>query len=89
MQKEYKGGPKIAKAIRELSLPMIPIANYPTANLWAMINPGEVFLWQQDIQEAKKRSFLLIDNKKRVYALVLGQCLAELDSKIKGLNAYV
>jgi hypothetical protein len=54
-----------------------------------MINPGEVFLWQQDIQEAKKRSFLLIDNKKRVYALVLGQCLAELDSKIKGLNAYV
>jgi hypothetical protein len=32
VQKEYKGGPKIAKAIKELSLPMIWIPNYPTAN---------------------------------------------------------
>ncbi len=33
IQKEYKGGPKIAKAIKELSLPTISIPNYPTVNL--------------------------------------------------------
>jgi hypothetical protein len=32
IQTEYKGLPEIAKAIRELSLPTIPIPNYPTAN---------------------------------------------------------
>jgi hypothetical protein len=54
-----------------------------------MINLGEEVLWQQDIQESKKRSFLLIENKKCTYALSLGRCLAEFDSKIKQLDAYV
>jgi hypothetical protein len=43
----------------------------------------------QDVQEAKKRSFLLIKNKKCTYALVLGQCLLELNNKIKRLDAYI
>jgi hypothetical protein len=89
IQKEYKGGPEIAKAIREMNLPTTPIPNYLTANLRERINPGEVFLWQQDVQGAKNRIFLIIENKKHVYALVLGQSLAELDSKIKELDAYV
>ena len=48
-----------------------------------------MFLWQQDVQEAKKRITLLMENKKRAYALILGQCLVELGSKIKGLDQYV
>jgi hypothetical protein len=66
VQKEYNGGPEIMKAIRELSLPTIPIPNYPTANSRGTINPGEIFLWQQDVQEAKVGIFLLIKNKKCV-----------------------
>jgi hypothetical protein len=54
-----------------------------------MINPGEVFLWQQDITEVKKRIALLTENEKPLYALILGQCSAELKSKIKGMDSYV
>ncbi len=45
IQKEYKVGPKIAKAIRDLSLPTITIPKYPRPFLTtAAINPGVVFL---------------------------------------------
>jgi hypothetical protein len=53
------------------------------------VDPRDIFLWQQDVQEAKKRISLLLENKKHVYALNLGQCLSELDSTIKGLDANV
>jgi hypothetical protein len=89
VQKEYKGGPKIAKAIKELSLPTISIPNYLTANLGGNVDPGDVFLWQQDVQEAMKRITLLVKKKKHVYALVLGQCLTELIREIKGLDGYI
>ena len=88
-QKEYKGGPEIAKAIRDMSLPTIVIPAYPTpATAGDPIDPGEVFLWQQDVTEAKKRKALLEENKKSAYALVLGQCSTDLKSKIKGADAY-
>ncbi len=90
LEKEYKGGPEIAKAIRDLSLPTTAFPEYPRPSLkTAAINPGEVFLWQQDVTKAKKRIALLAENKKRSYALVLGQCSPELKSKIKGLDSYV
>ena len=89
IQKEYKGRPEIAKAIRDMSLPTITIPTYPTPSAsGSPIDPGEVFLWQQDVTEAKKRKALLKENKKRTYALVLGQCLPDLESKIKGADAY-
>ena len=49
-----------------------------------------MFLWQQDVTEAKKRKALLEENKnkKRAYALILGQCSMDLESKIKGADAY-
>ena len=70
-------------------VPTILIPNYLTASLGGTIDPGDVFLWQQDVQEAKKRITLLMENKKRAYALILGQCLVELGSKIKGLDQNV
>jgi hypothetical protein len=69
---------------------MIVIPDYPRPSLTTtMINPGEVFLWQQDITKVKKRIVLLTENEKRLYALILSQCLAELKSKIKGTDSYV
>lgn len=89
IQKEYKGGPEIAKAIRNMSLPTIAIPSYPTpATAGDPIDPGEVFLWQQDVTEAKKRKALLEENMKRAYALALGQCSTDLESKIRGAVAY-
>ncbi len=90
IQKKYKGGPEIAKAIRDLSLPMIAIPEYPRPfSMMAVINPGEVFLWQQVVTKAKKRIMLLAMNKKHLYALLLGQCSPELESKIKGADSHV
>jgi hypothetical protein len=90
IQKKYKGGPEIAKAIRDLILPMIAIPEYPRPSLTtAAIDPGEVFLWQQDVTKAKKRIALLAEDKNRSYPLVLGKCLPEPMSKIKGTDMYV
>jgi hypothetical protein len=90
IQKEFKGGPEVAKAIRDLSLPTVAIPEYPRPfSMTAAIDPGGVSLWQQDVTEVKKRITLLAENKKRSYALVLGQCSSELLSKIKGTDSYV
>ena len=96
IQKEYKGRPEIAKAIRDMSLPTITIPTYPTPSAsGSPIDPGEVFLWQQDVTKAKKRKALLEENKtlleenkKRAYTFILGQCSPDLESKIKGTDAY-
>jgi hypothetical protein len=73
-----------------LILPTIAIPEYPRPfSKTATINPGEVFLWQQDVTEAKKRMALLTKNKKHLYALILNQCSPELKSKIKGADLYV
>ncbi len=45
IQREYKGGADIAKAIKELSLPTLQVPGYPTAKAEATaVNPGEIFL---------------------------------------------
>jgi hypothetical protein len=67
IQKEYKGGPEIAKAIRDLSLPTIAIPDHPRPSLTtAVIDPGEIFLWQQDVTKTKKRITLLAKNNKHL-----------------------
>jgi hypothetical protein len=72
-----------------MSLPKVVILTYPTPSAsGSPINLREVFLWQQDVINAKKRKALLEENKKCVYALVLGQCSPDLESTIKGADAY-
>ncbi len=89
VQKEYKGGSEMAKAIRELKLPQINIPVYPMPTGGAQtLAPGESYIWQQDVAEAKKKIAQLEDNKKRAYALIIGQCLPKLEGKIQGLDAY-
>jgi hypothetical protein len=49
---------------------------------------GAILLWQQDVQDMKKKISLLEENKKRAYTLVMGQCSSKLESKIQGSAGY-
>jgi hypothetical protein len=90
IQRDYKGGADIAKAIKELSLPTLKVPGYPTAKAGAtIVDIGEIFLWQQDVAAVKKQIVELEDNKKRAYALVIGKCSPDLDSKLKESAAFV
>jgi hypothetical protein len=89
VQKEYKGGSEMAKAIRELKLPQINIPIYPVPTGGAQtLAPRESYIWQQDVAEAKKKIAQLEENKKRSYALIIRQCFPELEGKIQGSDAY-
>ena len=77
-------------AIKELSLPSLQIPGLPTARTGeTVVNPGDVYLWQQDASAVKKQIIQLKENKKRAYALVIGQCLPNLDSKLQGSAAFM
>ncbi len=71
IQREYKGGPDIAKAIRDLTLPNVTVPAYPVGNNGSPPDAGDIYLWQQSVTETNKRKLLVEENKKRAYALVL------------------
>jgi hypothetical protein len=55
IQREYKGGADIAKAIKELSLPTLRVPGYPKAKAGeTAVDPGDVYIWQQDVAAVKK-----------------------------------
>jgi hypothetical protein len=87
-QNEYKGGHDVAKAIRVLILPILMLPAYPVGINGNPSDPGEIHLCQQSITEMNKRRLLVKDNKKQAYALVFGQCLPELISKIKSSDSF-
>jgi hypothetical protein len=88
IQREYKGGADIAKAVKELSLPTLQVPEYPKAKAGeTVVDPGDVYIWQQDV--AKKQTVQLEENKKRAYALVIGQCSPDLNSKLQGSAVFV
>ncbi len=90
IQSEYKGGADIAKAIKELSLPILQVSGYPMAKAGeTVVNPGKVCIWQQDVAAVKKQIVQLEENKKHAYALVIGQCSPDLDSKLQGSAAFM
>jgi len=90
IQREYKGGADIAKAIKDLSLPTLQVPGYPKAKAGeTAVDPGDLYIWQQDIAAVKKQIIQLEENKKRVFVLVIGQCLPDLDSKLQGSAAFV
>jgi len=56
IQREIKGGADIAKAFKELSLPTLQVPGYPKAKAGeTVVNPGEVYVWQQDVAAVKKQ----------------------------------
>ncbi len=67
VQHEYKSGPNIAKAIRDLVLPSMSLPPYLTGTSINPPNPGEIYLWQRSITKTNKRKLLIEENKKRAY----------------------
>jgi hypothetical protein len=57
-QREYKGGPEIAKAWRDLVLPTITVPTCLIAKTGGQVGLGEVFLWQQEVQETTSETAL-------------------------------
>jgi len=90
IQREYKGGADIAKAIKELILLTLQVPGYLQAKAGeTTVDPGDVYIWQQDVAAVKKQIVQLKENKKCAYALIIGQCLPDLDSKLQGSAAFV
>jgi hypothetical protein len=90
IQREYKGGADIVKAIKALSLPTLQVPGYPKAKAGeTAVNPGDIYIWQQDVATVKKQIIQLEEDKKHAYALVIGQCSPDLDSKLQGSTAFV
>ena len=83
IQREYKGGADIAKAIKALSLLALQIPGCPKAKAGeTAVDPRDVYIWQQDVATVKKEIVHLEKNKKRTYTLVIGQCSPDLDIKL-------
>ncbi len=90
IQREYKGGADIAKAIKALSLPTLQVPGYPKAKAGeTAVGPRDIYIWQQDVTAVKKQIVQLEENKKHAYALVIGQCSPDLDSKLQGSTVFV
>ena len=76
--------------MKALSLPTLQVPGYPKAKaVETNVDPGDVCIWQQDVAAVKKQIVQLEKNKKRPYALVIGQCSPNLDSKLQGSVAFV
>ena len=91
IQREYKGGADIAKAIKVLRLPTLQVPGYPKAMAGetTVVDTGDVYIWQQDVAAVKKQIVQLEENMKRAYVFVIGQCSPDLDSKLQGSAAFV
>jgi hypothetical protein len=78
----------MAKGMRELQMPMLNLPPYPVGMMGSPPDQGAIFLGQQDMQDMKKKISLLEENKKKIYALVMGQSSPKLESKILGSTGY-
>jgi hypothetical protein len=89
LQQEYKGGPDIAKGIRDLVLPTFASPTYPLPEgSPVVVNKGKKYILQQQAQATEKCTNILEENMKRAYAQVLVQSSPELISKVKTLDKY-
>jgi hypothetical protein len=81
IQRECKGGADITKAIKELRLSTLQVPGYPTAKAGAtVINPGEIFLWQQDVAAVKKK---IVQTRSARMRLSLGSACPTLTASSK------
>ncbi len=56
IQRKYKGGADIAKAIKALSLPTLQVPGYPKAKAGeTAVDPGDTYIWQQNVAAVKKQ----------------------------------
>jgi hypothetical protein len=72
-----------------LSLPTLQVPGYPKATTAeTVVDPGDVYIWQQDVAMVKKQIVQFEENKKHAYALVIEQCSPNLDSKLQRSAAF-
>jgi hypothetical protein len=90
IQQKYKSGAEIAQAMCDLVLPTITmLPRFPTpATPGDPVDQEALYIWKEETQEKKTQAIQIEESKKRAYALVLGQCSPELESKIKGATNY-
>jgi len=70
-------GADIAKAVKDLSLPTLQVPEYPTAKAGeTVVDPGDVYIWQQDVATVKKQTVQLEENKKRAHCFCVGTVCA-------------
>ncbi len=73
-----------------MSLPSLQILGFPKARTGeTVVDPRDIYKWQQDAAVVKKQIVQLKENKKHAYALVIGQCLPDLDIKLQGSAVFV
>jgi hypothetical protein len=71
--------------MKALILPTLQVPGYPKAKaVETAVDSGDVCIWQQDVAAVKKQIVQLEKNKMCPYALVIGQCSPDLDSKLQG-----
>ena len=63
---------------------IIALPKAPTSGL----SKTDTFIWKEEYKEAKKKKIALEANNKKAFALIYGQCLPKLVSKIKGSNLW-
>jgi hypothetical protein len=72
-----------------LSLPSLQVPGFPKARTGEkVVDPKDIYLWQQYAATVKKQIVQLKENKKSVYVLVIPQCLPNLISKLHGSAAF-
>ena len=72
-----------------LSLPTLQVPGYPKAKtVETVVDPGDVYIWQQDVAMVKKQIVQIEENKKHAYALVIEQCSLILNSKLQRSAAF-
>jgi hypothetical protein len=74
--------------IRDLVPLSVSLPPYPTSTSGNPPNPGEIYLLQQSIPKTNTCKHLIKENRKQAYALMFGQCLPKLISKIKSSDSF-
>ena len=74
-----------------MSLLSLQIPGFPEARTGeTVVDPGDIYLWQQDAAVVKKQINQLEVNKKHAYVLGIRQwCSPDLESKLQGSAAFV
>jgi hypothetical protein len=69
--------------MRKLQMPTMSLPSYPVRTTGSPPDQGLIFLWQQDVQDMKKKILLLKENKKRFCALSWDSALPSSKAKSK------
>ena len=88
IQREYKDGATIVKAIKSMVAAKIDLPAPPTPSADPNDDRSKMVMWELEYKEAMKKKYELEENNKKAYALVYSQCSPKLISKIQGSSMW-